>query len=83
MDPMARLWASQMSRRALLKAGAAAGLGTAAAGMLGTRRVWAQDEQLAPATLELWHQDWPPINAAYQSLKEAVENALRSEGGVQ
>lgn len=75
MDPMARLWASQMSRRALLKAGAAAGLGTAAAGMLGTRRVWAQDEQLAPATLELWHQDWPPINAAYQSLKEAVETA--------
>ena len=31
--------------------------------------------QLAPATLELWHQDWPPINAAYQSLKAAVETA--------
>ena len=74
MDPMARLMAPRMSRRTLLKASAAAGIGAVAAGSLGSRRAFAQEE-LAPATLELWHQDWPPINAVYQGLKEAVEAA--------
>jgi ABC-type glycerol-3-phosphate transport system substrate-binding protein len=75
MDRLSSPLSLRLSRRDLLKAGAAAGLGTMGATMLGTRGGFAQDVVLDPAELELWHQDWPPINAAYQGLKEAVEAA--------
>ncbi len=65
-----------ISRRDLLKAGAIAGAGLAVGGTLGARRVLAQaSEPLAPATLELWYQDWPPLTAVYQSLKASMEAA--------
>jgi ABC-type glycerol-3-phosphate transport system substrate-binding protein len=75
MDPVSRLWSARLSRRDLLKSGAAAGLGAMATGMLGARGTLAQGEQLAPAELELWYQDWDPITTVYQGLKAAVEEA--------
>jgi len=51
-----------------------AGAGAVALGFAGSKRTFAQDA-LAPAELELWHQDWPPINEAYKSLKAGVEAA--------
>lgn len=63
-----------LSRRDLLKAGAVASAGVVVIGFAGSRRVFAQDASLLPAAeLELWHQDWGPINTVYQSIKEAVE----------
>jgi ABC-type glycerol-3-phosphate transport system substrate-binding protein len=75
VDKLSYTWSPRLSRRELLKAGAAAGLGTMAAGMVGSRSAFAQGEQLAPAELELWYQDWDPITAVYQSLKESIEAA--------
>jgi ABC-type glycerol-3-phosphate transport system substrate-binding protein len=45
-----------------------------AAGAIGPGRVFGQSP-LAAAELELWHQDWPPINSVYASLKQAIEAA--------
>lgn len=65
-----------ISRRDLLKAGAVAGAGLTASGVLGARHVLAQSEApLAPAQIELWYQDWPPITAVYEQLKASVEAA--------
>lgn len=74
MTRNAELFASQLSRRTMLKAGALAGAGMLAAGTMGARRVGAQD-QLEPAELELWHQDWAPLNSTYEAIKAAVEAA--------
>src|SRR5689334_22774689 len=63
-----------LSRRDLLKAGAVAGAGAMVVGVASSRRVLAQaPTPLAAPELELWHQDWPPINGVYQSIKAAVE----------
>ncbi len=72
MDRFAR---AQLSRRDLLKAGALAGASAAVAGAYGSRRAFAQSTSpLAPAELELWYQDWPPLTAVYQQLKSKVES---------
>jgi ABC-type glycerol-3-phosphate transport system substrate-binding protein len=73
MEPQARTLSPQLSRRALLKAGTVAGAAALTSGALGSRSAFAQDS-LAPAELELWHQDWPPINTVYAALKQAVES---------
>jgi ABC-type glycerol-3-phosphate transport system substrate-binding protein len=68
-----------MSRRDLLKAGAAAGAGAVGAGLAGNGRAGAQSPSAAAsgpplerAFLEVWHQDWPPLNALYQAAVEAL-----------
>lgn len=75
MDRLSTPWSHRLSRRDLLKTSAAVGLGTVGASMLGTRASFAQDMVLEPAELELWHQDWGPINEVYAGLKTAVESA--------
>lgn len=74
VNRQADLLAYQLSRRTILKAGALAGAGMLAGGLAGSRRAFGQD-QLAPAELELWHQDWGPLNSTYMAIKEAVEAA--------
>ena len=77
MDTVNDLLSYQVSRRTMLKAGAMAGAGMLAAGVAGARRATAQD-QLAPAELVLWHQDWGPINNTYQAIADAVTAAQPS-----
>lgn len=74
VNRQADLLAYQLSRRTILKAGALAGAGMLAGGLAGSRRAFGQD-QLAPAELELWHQDWAPLNSTYAAIKAAVESA--------
>ena len=74
MNRQAELLSTPLSRRTMLKAGALAGAGMMTAGVWGARRAMAQD-QLAPAELTLWHQDWGPLNSTYQAIKAAVETA--------
>lgn len=74
VNRQADLLSAQLSRRTMLKAGAVAGAGMLTAGTWAARRAAAQDE-LAPAELELWHQDWAPINNTYVAIKAAVEAA--------
>ena len=74
MNRQMELLSTPLSRRTMLKAGAVAGAGMLTAGAWSAQRAAAQD-QLAPAELELWHQDWPPINNTYVAIKGAVEAA--------
>ncbi len=74
MNRASELLSTPLSRRRVLQAGAVAGAGMLTTGIWGARRVAAQD-QLAPAVLELWHQDWGPINNTYVAIKNAVEAA--------
>ena len=72
MDEITRALRNPLSRRTVLKAGALAAAGAAAGGLVTTRRAFAQ-EQLAPTTISLWHQQWEPIDAVYAALKASVE----------
>ncbi len=74
MNRQSDVLTASLSRRRLLQAGAVAGAGMLTAGTWGARRVAAQD-QLAPAELEVWFQDWGPLYSTYEALKAAVETA--------
>jgi len=71
MDEVTRALARPLSRRAVLQAGAIAAAGMAAAGLAAPRSSFAQE--LAPAEISLWHQQWDPIDAVYAALKASVE----------
>jgi ABC-type glycerol-3-phosphate transport system substrate-binding protein len=72
MDEITRALERPLTRRTVLKAGALAAAGAAVGGLATTRRAFAQ-EQLAPTTISLWHQQWDPIDAVYAALKASVE----------
>ena len=72
MDEVTRALAKPLSRRTVLKAGALAAAAAAMSGLATTRQTFAQ-EQLAPTTISLWHQQWEPIDAVYAALKASVE----------